>query len=187
MFGEEHAKSCIKFDMVWTMNSWFANHRQYVDTRDLALSDLLICWSNDWAPLIKVGEQVEVSKLRFWPIFKFGLEQAQNRLPPCLLRRVPRARRNASMGDARLVRVLHARAALCLSAIACCSMGRAECGSSSPCAPSVVPHSLSPLSNSLSSLLCSRAAMATMDLEQSSSSCCCWLQPANARAGRGHG
>ena len=130
--------------MVWTMNSWFVNHRQYVDTRDMALSYLLICWSNDWAPLNKVGEQVEVSKLCFWPIFKFGPKQAQNRLPPCLLRRAPRARRNASMGDARLVRLLHARAALRLSAVACCSMGTAECGSSSPCAPQSFPTSSRP-------------------------------------------
>jgi len=70
----------------------FANHRQYVDTRDLASSYILICWSNDLAPLNKVVEHGGVSKLRFWPISKFGLEQAQNRLPPCLLRRAPRLR-----------------------------------------------------------------------------------------------
>ena len=38
-----------------------------------------------------------VSKLRFWPISKFGPEQAQNRLPPCLLRLTPRARRFADV------------------------------------------------------------------------------------------
>ena len=73
----------------------FANHRQYVDTHDLASNYLLICWSNDHGLLNKVVEYGRMSKLHCWPIFKFGLEQAQNRLPPCLLRRAPRVQRNA--------------------------------------------------------------------------------------------
>jgi len=34
----------------------FANHYQYVDTRDMASNYLLICNSNDHGTLIKVGE-----------------------------------------------------------------------------------------------------------------------------------
>jgi len=73
----------------------FSNHHQYVDTRDLESNYLLICCTNDLGPLIKVVVHGGVGKLHFWPISKFGPEQAQNHLPPCLLRRAPRARRIA--------------------------------------------------------------------------------------------
>ena len=53
--------------MVWPSILGFANHSQYVDTHDLASSYLLICWSNDWAPSIKVVVHGGVSKLCFGP------------------------------------------------------------------------------------------------------------------------
>ena len=73
----------------------FANLHQYVDTRELISNYLLICWSNGQEPLIKVIVHGGMGKLHVWPIFKFGQEQAQNSLPPCLLRHAPRVRWNA--------------------------------------------------------------------------------------------
>ena len=85
--------------MTWFGSSilGFANHRQYVDTRDLASNYLLICWSNDLGVLIKVVVHDVVSKLRFRPKVQFGPEVAQTGVPPSLLRCPPRVRRNGEV------------------------------------------------------------------------------------------
>ena len=74
-----------------------ANHRQYVDTCDLASNYLLICWSNDLGVLIKVVVHDVVSKLRFRPKVQFSQEQAQTGVPPSLLCCTPCARWNGSV------------------------------------------------------------------------------------------
>ena len=92
----------------------FSNHHQYVDTRNLASSYLLICWSNDHDHLIKVGEQTEVGKLRFWPKVQFSTEKAQNRLPHRPLHCPPRARRNVDASSMKAGRPhLHCHALPC--------------------------------------------------------------------------
>ena len=68
----------------------FANHHQYVDTCNLASNYLLICYSNSFSLLIKVGEQAELSKLHFWPNVQFSPQKARNRLPRRPLRCTPR-------------------------------------------------------------------------------------------------
>jgi len=51
----------------WSSILGFANNYQFIDTQGLASCYLLICYSNGFALLIKVGEQAESSKLHFWP------------------------------------------------------------------------------------------------------------------------
>ena len=75
----------------------FANHRQYVDTRDLASNYLLICWSNDLSPLMKVVEHGVLNKHPFWPKVQFSPEVALTGAPPSLLRCPPRVRRNGEV------------------------------------------------------------------------------------------
>jgi len=75
----------------------FPNHRQYVDTRDLASNYLLICSSNDHGPLTKVVEHGMVNKPPFWPKVQFGPEVAQTGVPPSLLRCPSRVRRNGEV------------------------------------------------------------------------------------------
>ena len=75
----------------------------------LASCYLLICYSNGFALLIKVGEQAEFSKLQFWLNVQFCPEKAQNRLPRQPLRCTPRARGNASTSGTCSGRVHHAQ------------------------------------------------------------------------------
>ena len=74
-------KDDTSLTLFWSSISSFANHHQYVDTSGLTSYFLLICYSNGFVFLIKVGEQAELGKHHFWHMSKFGPDMAQIRVP----------------------------------------------------------------------------------------------------------
>jgi len=68
-------KDDTSLTLFWSSILSVANLHQYVDTSGLASCYLLICFSNDFALLIKVEEQVELGKLRVWPMSRFSPEK----------------------------------------------------------------------------------------------------------------
>ena len=101
-------KDDTSLTLFWSSISSFANHYQFIDTQGLASCYLLICYSNGFALLIKVGEQADLSKFYFCPKVQFGTEKAQNRLRRRPLCCPPRGRKNASTDNTWPVRGNHA-------------------------------------------------------------------------------